>query len=1009
MAVSPDGTKVYAADGSRIFPIDAASNTFTAEFIPGQGSYVDFAGAPPPPPAPAPTVRVTGVEVTQGIQDLAGSVLLVSGRRTFVRVYVQAIGPAVPGVTATLSGVGNIACTPGTCPAVGTSLGPLVPVNTGGTRINVVPKPLRNYMNDSFIFELPWLWTEYQSLRLNAVVTVAAGLEPVQSCAVDGLAGQLYEFRVPTSLKVQFVRMGYNLPVAFNGVTNSYFEATKAEQQASESFIRRTYPLSQLVPTADYQLSDAGLGRRVSRTSADCILRPPDQQDLCARDYIANKLAEKQAVDGFNFGLPNPRGSGSLADPDTTYALIPQVPFGPANPFFVRGSCCTRGIGGGPSDKQDYAAHEIGHFLGRLHPVEGAVQCNHSADDPNYPYFLSLIAPLSTDLATGLAGFDGGDPLLGIGFKVRPTFTIVGGDPGYSDNAGYCKPAWISDYTYRHLYTCLRAMNDHLASVTPECGSAGGLLGPSASAGPQSGDWLTVFGSIAPGAAGADFLTRRVARVVNVPPRIPGNHSIRLIGAGGATLADYPFTAAALADTQTPSSSPSLTFGQVVPFVEGTQEIRIVDIAGGTMLGSRAVSASPPIVGNATIQGVPGSAAGLVTVSWTASDPDGDPLTFDISVTRDHGESLRPLLLGVSSATTPIDTSRLGGGDVQFRVVATDGVHSAFADTPVFRLANRPPQPLIVAPGDEVNVHLGQLVNLEGRATDPQDGTIPDVGLTWSTPSRSLGSGPKLSITDLPLGANRIALKAANSLGLVETTSIIVNVLSNLDQPGPTLSVGPTEIGWQVQSGESKPQLADLNVGNSGGGSLAFTAQSSAPWLTLSAAAATAPAVIHLTAVPSSAAEGATLQAIVTLSAAGSPAQVIKVPVSVFVGNTFDASKTVTCSSDVSASVVVTRGGIRKDSVTGRYVQRLTLSNATTTAIAGPIALVLDGLTANAALSNKAGDTGCAQPVGPYKRVNVGPYDVLGPLASTAVVLEFANPSNAVIGYRTRFLAGTAP
>ena len=44
---------------------------------------------------------ITGMEVTQAIQNTSNSVLLVKNKRTFVRVYVKSVGPSVAGVTVT--------------------------------------------------------------------------------------------------------------------------------------------------------------------------------------------------------------------------------------------------------------------------------------------------------------------------------------------------------------------------------------------------------------------------------------------------------------------------------------------------------------------------------------------------------------------------------------------------------------------------------------------------------------------------------------------------------------------------------------------------------------------------------------------------------------------------------------------------------------------------------------------------------------------------------------------
>jgi hypothetical protein len=111
------------------------------------------------------------------------------------------------------------------------------------------------------------------------------------------------------------------------------------------------------------------------------------------------------------------------------------------------------------------------------------------------------------------------------------------------------------------------------------------------------------------------------------------------------------------------------------------------------------------------------------------------------------------------------------------------------------------------------------------------------------------------------------------------------------------------------------------------------------------------------------------------------------------------------CATDVALRV--TRGGFRRVPSTGRYRQMVTIRNTGTTPIQGPVSLVLDNLSSNATLLNKHGDTRCATPVSPLRRVNVGADQVLSPGESGAVTLEFANPTNRSITYNTRVLSGT--
>jgi hypothetical protein len=111
-----------------------------------------------------------------------------------------------------------------------------------------------------------------------------------------------------------------------------------------------------------------------------------------------------------------------------------------------------------------------------------------------------------------------------------------------------------------------------------------------------------------------------------------------------------------------------------------------------------------------------------------------------------------------------------------------------------------------------------------------------------------------------------------------------------------------------------------------------------------------------------------------------------------------------TCASNVTASVAVTRSGFSYSPLSKRYAQTLTLTNTAGSMITGPIYVILDNLTTSAALYNTGGSTACAAPTGsPYVSI-AGP---IGAGASTNVVLQFTDPTNAAISYTPRFLAGS--
>ncbi len=142
------------------------------------------------------------------------------------------------------------------------------------------------------------------------------------------------------------------------------------------------------------------------------------------------------------------------------------------------------------------------------------------------------------------------------------------------------------------------------------------------------------------------------------------------------------------------------------------------------------------------------------------------------------------------------------------------------------------------------------------------------------------------------MGENLIRLQATNSKGLWAAAEVTVYVLDDLTLPGPTLTVSPSKAGWQINSGVTTLQTADIAVNNSGGGSLTWTAADDAPWLSLSSAGDTIsdgdPQIITLTANPTGLADGTTHTAYVTITkpASGSdPEQTVTVLVTLSIGD----------------------------------------------------------------------------------------------------------------------------
>jgi hypothetical protein len=232
------------------------------------------------------------------------------------------------------------------------------------------------------------------------------------------------------------------------------------------------------------------------------------------------------------------------------------------------------------------------------------------------------------------------------------------------------------------------------------------------------------------------------------------------------------------------------------------------------------------------------------------------------------------------------------------RVVASDGLLTGHADSAPFVVPNKPPVPRIASPADGATLGWGQLVTLSGEALDSQDINVAGTGLVWSNQHRTLGTGALLSVPDLEVGTNVLTLTATNSFGVAASTSVTVTVGDDVALPGPLLAVGPQSLSWSLAAGATQLQMASLAITNAGGGTLGWTATSSAPWLGLGASSGNAPASLNVTANPSGLPDGTTQTAEIVLTVAGDPSQVLHVPVSVSKGNVFDATGTADADGD---------------------------------------------------------------------------------------------------------------
>ena len=177
------------------------------------------------------------------------------------------------------------------------------------------------------------------------------------------------------------------------------------------------------------------------------------------------------------------------------------------------------------------------------------------------------------------------------------------------------------------------------------------------------------------------FPSYRFDGEVDLAPGTGGDYAVLVKDAVGETLERFPFDPHFLLARHPARSRSVASFAFRLPVISEMASIEFVGPTG--VLDTRIVSTGTPTIA-ITAPG-PGAVVSdnKVTVSWSGTDPDGDPLLYTVLYSNNEGDTWAPI--AVETEATAADITLGKGSTHLIEVVATDGVNSTLATVTVTR------------------------------------------------------------------------------------------------------------------------------------------------------------------------------------------------------------------------------------------------------------------------------------------------------------------------------------
>ncbi|MEO7659723.1 MAG: carboxypeptidase-like regulatory domain-containing protein, partial [Pyrinomonadaceae bacterium] len=553
--------------------------------------------------------------------------------------------------------------------------------------------------------------------------------------------------------------------------------------------------------------------------------------------------------------------------------------------------------------------HEQGHVMGLKHTDytgdgTGDESCGNAAGNS---------VPCTTLEGDGALSLkkDQYDPTTAYGFDINDSSPTKIYPAETADFMSYGRPRWVSRATYTALFNMFRTTGAGVseilstASLNTVSATQTVIINGSVRLGGNSGQIGSVYISQTPG-------------TVALPTA--GAYAVRFENAQGAQLATYSFDPILGSDDIT-----SGVISLQLPWDISTK--RIVLLHNGQILASRQASANSPTVTVTSPNGGETLSGASANFTWTASDLDGDTLTYALEYSSDNGTTWKALAFNWNTTSFPVDLTKLqGSNQAFFRVTASDGFNSAEDQSnAVFIVPSHAPEVSVTTPENN-HLYVGdQTIILNGMGFDSEDGMLASSRLSWSSNlNGALGTGSPLAISASTLqeGTHTITLSATDSTMQLGSSSISIRVFRTRPVFPAALSVGPSGLLFNANLGSVQTSSQAIAIRNSGDGDLTWSATADKPWIQLALENGIAPSNAEVSINPDGLAVG-NYSGIITFTAANAANSPLVVNVELIVSPSATVSGRVLTPTGLglrNARVIITDSqGVSRSAVTSSF------------------------------------------------------------------------------------------